>query len=169
MRLTSLLLTVVLVMGCSMAKPYKVSRQFDEAEFKPYAGTGTSKIVGQAFLITEGGDRKFGAGQKVFLIPAVPYNVEVFRAAYAGKTLTSASTDTRRRQYDRCTTADGDGRFEFDSIPAGTYFLECSIFWTVGSGTYSRGTGGVAKATAKVAPGETTRAILHDVIWNPEP
>jgi len=46
---------------------------FSEKELEPYKRTGKAAISGQAFLKTQGGDVKLGAGCKVTLSPATQY------------------------------------------------------------------------------------------------
>ena len=48
------------------------------AKFAPFAGTGSGRIKGSAFLKTRSGDVKLGAGNKVYLMPATAYTDEWF-------------------------------------------------------------------------------------------
>jgi hypothetical protein len=63
------------------AKPkptVQLSTSFNEADFAPYAKSGTGVIAGQVFAKTVGGDVKYGAGSTVYLNPKLPYIVEFF-------------------------------------------------------------------------------------------
>jgi hypothetical protein len=54
----------------------KQAVSFDEDAFKPYSGSGTASVVGSAFMKTQGGDVKLGAGDTVNLFPQTPYTQE---------------------------------------------------------------------------------------------
>ena len=161
-----LLVLLGVLEGCA-ARPVPRRAAFNEAEFQPYAGSGTSTIQGQAFLKTRGGEVRFGAGNTVYMVPATSFTREWYdRAVVGGVNLGAADPEAQSRiaQYERRTTADGNGNFEFRNIPAGEYFITCNIVWEV---PYSTGytvqttqTGGTAHAAVKVGPGETVKAVV---------
>jgi len=139
---------------------------FNEAEYKQYAGEGTATIHGEAFLKTRGGDVKKAAGNPVYLNPVTTYSTEWYeRAILAGEPLELA--DPRAIPFHRKTIADSEGRFEFTGLPAGEYYLACSIVWETPHqnmfnpyDVYLVPTGGMAHGRAKVAPGERVKIIL---------
>jgi hypothetical protein len=146
----------LLFLGCATAsRPHFIA--FSDADFIPYAGKGDGKIIGQAFLKTKGGDVKYGAGNEVVLVPVTPYTEEINRAVI--EAVRMEPPDGRYLKYRRTTRADGQGNFEFTDLPAGEYFLGCSIYWQVG-GRYTQTTGGVANARTSVKSGETVKVIL---------
>ena len=151
-----------LVAGCetptASRQPAPRLVKFDEAEFQPYAGVGSSAITGQAFLKTRGGDVKFGAGCEVLLIPFTTYTQENVERVDKGEAL--EALDPRYFIYRKKTLADGNGNFEFRDIPAGAYYLACSINWEAPGpyGLYK--TGGWAITQTSVAAGETIKVIL---------
>jgi hypothetical protein len=111
---------IILVSACAFAPKQRIIA-FNEADFLPYSGSGDSKIIGQAFLKTRGGDVKYGAGNEVVLIPVTPYTREFReRSIIGGERL--EQHDQRYFKYRRTTIADGQGGFEFNNIPAGEYF-----------------------------------------------
>src|ERR1051326_3888294 len=126
LALATLSLALALFGGCVTYRD--VAAPFDETEFAPYMKAGSAKIAGQAFLKTRGGDVKFGAGNTVYLVPAIPYTDEVMGLAERGFT---PRKDPRMEQYVKTTVADGSGNFEFAHLPAGEYWVECGVFWTV--------------------------------------
>lgn len=135
-----------LVIGC-LAVGCAADRHvpFDEAAFAPYAGSGTSTIMGQAFLKTRAGDVKYGAGDPVLLIPSTPFTEEDYtRAVLNNEKLRNPPPEVMRAlaKYIRHTTADGSGNFEFKEVPAGEYFVECPIVWEVPAGYGTMNTGG---------------------------
>jgi hypothetical protein len=132
---------------------------FIESEFAPYAGTGTSTIVGQAFLKTRSGEVRFGAGCKVQMAPVTSYTTETYeRGILRGERL--EDPDPRYSAYRHTTIADGNGNFEFHNIPAGSYYVSCPIFWEYATSDGLASTGGIAFGQATVAPGETTKVIV---------
>lgn len=150
-------LLILFISSCASI-PQKRQSTFNEAEFLPYAGTGSSNIIGQAFLKTRGGDVKYGAGNEVILIPVTSYTRETIeRYVIRGENL--EQHDQRYSKYRRTTRADGQGGFEFNNIPAGDYYLVCGIFWTL-SDRFSTKTGGIAHSQVSVKPGETIKVIL---------
>ncbi len=127
-----------------------------------YAQKGTGKLTGQAFLKTEGGDVKIGAGNFVTLIPAVPW----FLAAadlgelYSPKKWPAAVSDIYKAGPIRMTQADASGNFEFSDLPAGEYQLITTIEWQV-PGTYgSRTTGGRVTRRVEVPEGGAVKVML---------
>lgn len=107
---------------------------------------------------TRGGDVKFGAGCEVRMVPVNAYTSEVWERSKLGIVL--AEPDPRYFKYRRTTMADGSGNFEFKNVPAGSYYLSCTITWQV-PGVYAlRSTGGTGMAKAEVGEGETVRVLV---------
>ena len=131
---------------------------FDESAFQPYLGSGTANIVGSAFLKTQGGDVKVGAGDRVELIPSTPYTAERFGIATSGMRI--EARDGRLQRYIRTTLADAQGNFEFRNIPAGSYFLACTITWQYASQFGALTSGGQAIAPVTVRDSETEKVVL---------
>jgi hypothetical protein len=129
----------------------------------PYAGSGSSAIVGQAFMKTQGGDVKFGAGNQVTLTPVTPFTAEWYRrAVIGGENLAGVSADVAARfqKYERRTVADGSGNFEFRNIPAGEYYVTCPIFWQIPGAYTTSTTGGMAHTQVTVGQGETKKVVV---------
>lgn len=154
--------------GCYAApRPsiYNRMRSFDEAEYAAFSGNGTASISGQAFMKTRGGDVKYGAGETVTLNPVTTYSTEWWTVAVQ-RGVSMSEPDPRTSAYNRVATADGQGRFEFKGLPAGEYFVACSISWEyAGYRGYARRTGGTVGARVKVGPGEKTEVILQPVSY----
>lgn len=150
-------LLLLATLGC--VPPSPMVQKFNPEEFKPYMVKGTGKISGQAFLKTAGGDVKFGAGNKVELIPMTAYMRErVERVMRRGERL--EERDWRVINYQRETVADGNGNFEFTEIPPGEYVVYCLIQWQVSSGIYTLPTGDYAYGVVKIAEGESKKVIV---------
>lgn len=157
----ALLPLVIFVLACvplrSAPQPRRAS--FIEAEYAPYGKEGSGTITGQAFLKTMGGDVKYGAGNTVFMNPVTSYSTEWFeRAILAQESL--EPSDPRCQPYTKSVIADGEGRFEFEGLPAGEYYIGCLINWSV-PGQYGMiPTGGVAHAKVRVAEGQHVRNVI---------
>jgi len=118
-------------------------------------------------LKTAGGDVKFGAGNKVLLVPVTPYTTartKLFLRAVDSKlaNLLTPEADPRLQKYIRSVIADASGTFEFQNIPSGDYYVLCPIFWSVPNFTLSTidETGGVAFAKVTVSDGETVKVVV---------
>lgn len=133
---------------------------FDASEFAPYASAGTAAIAGQAFLKTRGGDVKYGAGNRVVLMPATRYTAEWWQRSVTGGALLEHG-DTRADAYRRESVTDGEGRFAFDSLPAGDYFVVSSVNWEVVASRWASSTqGGLVGQQIHVNPGQRVSVVL---------
>lgn len=159
MRLIGLCVMVVLLGGCALNKPVERTSAFNEAEYAPYAGTGTSSITGQAFAKTMGGDVKFAAGNPISLNPVTTYSTEFYNTLVIQQKAITAP-DTRAAQYNRSTVADGNGNFEFHNLPAGEYYVTTVLTWSVAGRNGPVPTGAALGAKVKVGAGETTKVIV---------
>lgn len=140
---------------------------FDPAAYQPYGATGTAAIEGQAFVNTEGGDTKKCAGRPVQLFPSTAYSDEWFEHVVLYEEDISAG-DPRAAKYQHTATGDADGRFTFEGLPGGSYYVVCSIVWKVphtscvgtvcASGLES--TGGTAYKKVTVADGQRLRNVV---------
>lgn len=159
LQLSVLIFLSAILLGC-IHTPSPRLAVFNEAEYAPYVGEGTVSIYGDAFLKTRGGDVKKGAGNEVFLNPVTSYSTEWFeRTIIGGQPLEAA--DPRALKYHRKTRADGDGKFEFEKLPPGEYYLACFISWEI-PGPYgsAQSTGGWVYAKVKLVPGERKKVVL---------
>jgi len=145
--------------GCVSMQPQPIVVPFDEGLLKPYAGAGSSTIIGQVFLKTRGAEVRVGAGNEVELVPLIPYTQErLQRATINGEDI--APRDPRLAQYIRKTIADVQGNFEFTGIPAGEYIIYCLIQWEYGTQYGTATTGGDAFAIIKVSPNERVKVVV---------
>lgn len=128
---------------------------FDPAEYARYAGTGPGIIEGQAFLVTAGGDVKYGAGREVWINPVTKYSTEWFKRAVIGRERLAAADPAVPEA--RKAVADGEGRFRFTDLPLGDYYIACYIDWQVTP--YVR-SGGTARAVVSLKDGRPVSAIV---------
>lgn len=152
MKVCILIAPLILLAGCVVQRV----TPFDPSAYSPFAGTGSASITGQAFLKTNGGDVKFGAGNEILLTPVTPYTEEWYEKAYLQHQNLSPA-DPREAEYIKSATADGSGNFEFQNIPAGDYFVRCTITWMIDAYT---STGGIVCKRVHVEPGQAKKIIL---------
>lgn len=123
-----------LLAGCVERKPATVAFSAEEAAFIKKPGNGV--IVGHAFRTKPSGVVVNAAGQVVRLVPATAFARERFANFYGkGKYVPHASyprddeVDPAYSDYTRTTKAEANGRFAFDKVGPGTYFLTTQVIW----------------------------------------
>jgi len=172
MRILAATLTSLLFLAsCATAPappPIRWTVAPDSGEYQTYLDGGTASISGQVFLRTVGGDVKVGAGSPVTLDPATAYSHEWWHQA--GKWwLRRAITppDPIFAQARHTTTADAEGRFHFEDLAAGSYYLRSQVTWDAGRYTYVDDTqGGLVWRQVALKDGEKVDVVLT---WpNPE-
>ena len=140
MKQILLMIAVVALVGCGSANyqasgPRMIQRPpFPVSEYEKLNKTGTATITGQVFMTTRGGDVKYGAGETVRLNPKTSYSdfwYQTGKRYINGENITLAPTDSRQRDYSFMTQADGEGRFTFEDIPDGRYYIASRVFWEV--------------------------------------
>lgn len=159
MKMIWLCMLIALLGGCALNKPVERTSTFNETEYAPYAGTGTSSITGQAFAKTVGGDVKFAAGNSISLNPVTVYSTEFYNTLVIQQKAITAP-DTRAAQYNRTTIADGNGNFEFHKLPAGEYYVTTILTWSAPGMNGPVPTGAALGAKVSVGPGETAKVIV---------
>jgi len=160
MKKLVLIAIVLAVAGCAVAPaPQPRTAVYNAAEYAPYGRKGNGRILGQAFLRTVGGDVKYGAGYDVVLHPVTSFTTEWFeKTIQQGIRLQEA--DSRGDQYAVRTIANGEGRFGFEHLPAGQYYLTCAIHWGVPGNIGVLPAGGIAYAKVTVPENGTVAAIV---------
>lgn len=154
-------IVISLIIKCTVP-PQTINRiSFNPNEYENIETTGTSKIKGQAFIATRGGDVKYGAGRYVILNPVTSYSTDFYNKTVLNG-LKLPDPDPRIFKYIKTTRADGFGNFEFENIAPGKYYIYCPIFWEIPtSNRYMKNhTGGYAYCTIIVNENETVKAIL---------
>ena len=97
---------------------------FDEAEYKPFLETGTASIEGLAGYRKRNLLTANPRGVKVTLDPATTYS-RVWWTEHAFYFLEPPTPlDPRFFEYRRTTKVDARGRFRFDNLPPGTYYIQ---------------------------------------------
>lgn len=127
----ALLLGAALLSACVELIPPVSPRgvAFNEAEYQPYLGEGAGTIAGEACLWTRNGELMRVPERGVYLWPATAYVTEhLEREVLEGDVLWFAP-DARLYKYRRETRSDKAGRFEFEKLPPGEYYLTCLFDW----------------------------------------
>ncbi|WP_211826751.1 carboxypeptidase regulatory-like domain-containing protein [Kistimonas asteriae] len=130
------ILFITLLTGCAVQHTNVGTVQripFPIAEYQLLSKEGTAQVTGQAFLKTRGGDVKKAAGNEVMLNPVTAYSNQWYQIAYIQNTPLS-EPDPQYNNYIITTTADADGKFAFNNVPAGEYYLTTQVFWEAATG-----------------------------------
>jgi len=134
MRLASVLAAVAALGACAPVPgpaPYAPSTAFNAADFGWSARTGTAGIDGRVAYGRDG--QSFACTGSVALTPDTPYTRARFQTLYGStdqaavpeaviRARTVADPNADYRSYVRSTTCEG-GRFRFDGLPDGGWFL----------------------------------------------
>lgn len=152
-------LAAILLQGCVSAP--KIVSTFDPAEAAFINQAGTGRISGQAFLRRNDGMVVYAAGSDVILIPRTTYATERMNALYRGGKINSLvpepeNTDPRYISMTRKTRANGEGRFEFDGLADGDYYIVTRVVWLIGGYTQ----GGNLMETASIRNGQAVEIIM---------
>jgi hypothetical protein len=117
-------------------KTVKIDSTFDPKAAAFIKVQGTTRIDGHAFIKKPAGTPAFAVGEIVRLVPATPYARERFEKLYGGKKFVEASAypktedaDPRYAEFTRTTKSGSSGRFSFDHVAAGTYYVTTQIVW----------------------------------------
>jgi hypothetical protein len=124
----------VLLAACTTVGTLNSTFDPNAAAFVKAQGKGT--ITGQAFLRRNDGIVVYGAGSDVILVPKTAYSDERFAQIYgSGKVSmfgrTFKNDDPTYYEFSRKTVADGEGRFVFDGVADGQYYLTTNVVWMV--------------------------------------
>jgi hypothetical protein len=147
-RAAAVALSLAAVGGCmtTAPEPYSQKVPYREADFKAFAGKGPVSVHGQ----TVGGDVKTCAGNAVKLIPDNAYNEEFI--AHAGHQPV-LDHDPGALAFTRNTLCDAQGKFVFDDVPAGNWYVWTTVVWGVPSESGISKQGGELLQKASLKPG----------------
>ena len=147
--------------GCGTPAPYVMRNKLDHSTMQQYLQEGNTKVTGQAFLKTRGGDVKYGAGNTVKLYPAVAY-IDEYSTIPWFQSSNIQGRDSGWYNYIKTTTSDGTGNFEFDRIPPGNYYIETSVTWQVPSSSGLSTQGGTVKKRIIVPKEGVVKVVLTE-------
>lgn len=159
----------VISFSCSVCASAVVYRwgQINPAEYVAVAQTGGGSVVGQAFLKQRNGQVRYGAGNEVTLDPATSYSTKWWNeCARLFKCKSNApGPDSVFLRARRTTTSDGEGRFRFEALPAGEYYVRTYVLWEATTGYLLRVPinemqGGIVAEKVVVEPDKRTDVVL---------
>lgn len=153
------LLAAVALASCAALQPPVERIEFPIEIYEALPTEGDAVVEGQAFMKTRGGDVKTAAGEQVLLNPVTPYSEQWFEVGYQGGRMLT-DPDPRQYQFIRRTVADADGRFRFEDVAPGDYFLTGLVRWEVFMGSYMSPQGGYICERITVNPGDELSLIL---------
>lgn len=96
---------------------------------------GSSVIAGHAFLRRKSGTNVYAAGETVRLTPVTAYSAERFAKLYSGRKFVPAlsmpkvDVDPVYASYTRTVTSDHAGRFRFENVAPGRYYVSTQLIW----------------------------------------
>lgn len=108
---------------------------FDPAEAAFIKKAGKAKIAGHAFWRDGKGGTVNAAGEIVRLVPVTAYSRARFATLYRGgrtvaaSAIAKAEADPAYADYTRTTRAESSGRFEFDNVAPGAYFVTAQVLY----------------------------------------
>lgn len=123
-----------LVAACQQT-PQRIETPFDTKAAAFIHKQGEGRIDGHAFLKRFNGRVTHAAGENVWLVPATPYARERFARLYGGRKFLAATSALRMEndpvyaQYTRKTKAESNGRFTFENVAPGEYFIATTVTW----------------------------------------
>jgi hypothetical protein len=133
-RISLALCGALLLSACVERKPGTVDFSTDEAAFIKKPGTGV--IAGHAFRTKASGALVNAAGQVVYLVPATGYSRERFKNLYGNRKYIPHRESPREdnppsayAEHTRTTKAEANGRFAFEGVAPGEYFVTTQVIW----------------------------------------
>jgi len=128
MKNLTIALAILFASACART-PIIVERiPFNEAEFLALAASGSATVTGKAFIKTTTGSIHFAKNVQVRLNPKTSYSQQWYEVNYLGQS-NIADADPRYLNYVHKARADGDGRFSFNNVAAGDYYISAPVFW----------------------------------------
>jgi hypothetical protein len=122
---TSLCIALAAVVGCTHHHTKK--EEINEREYAPYRERGSARISGSVTMTTSGGTVLVGSACQVRLTPVTDDSTR-----YIQDVVMKGDTKPWKEDADAVwwvTAADEQGRFTFEDVPAGSYYLTCPVAW----------------------------------------
>ena len=167
-------LFILFLTSCSTTQVTNtIETSFNVNEIDWFLDGGNSIITGSGFMRTLGGDIKSCSGYEVTLWPVSTYADERVQKLYLSNSngRNSVSGDTRAgMKFSRLnpepdpkyikntkkTLCDVDGKFKFQKLAAGEYYLTTTVIWQVGY----KYQGGFIMKRVKIREDETKNIVL---------
>jgi len=145
MKMLHLILTTsLLIAGCTTVE-VPINSSFSSKDVSWFNSQGTNTIAGSAFLRTKGGDIKTCAGYDVTLLPYSDYASERMAYIYGNANEGYRTLGLQRKfefsnespeysKHSKTTKCDAQGKFEFNNLPDGDYYVTTGVSWQAGVG-----------------------------------
>jgi hypothetical protein len=152
MRKVSVALALVVAVagatGCAV-KPSPVQDALLQKQVERYRKRGNAAITGVAYLVRPGGAEVLGNASEVYLTPVTTWAESRVVDVLASNKI--PDSDDRAAAVWWVARADSNGRFTFEELVDGEYFVLSPIPYQSGGETLES----IAFARVKVGPGET--------------
>jgi hypothetical protein len=131
----SIIATAAIIAGCQSSRP-PATAAFSAEEVAFIKKPGTGVIAGHAFRTKASGALVNAAGQVVYLVPATGYSRERFKNLYGNRKYIPHRESPREdnppsayAEHTRTTKAEANGRFAFEGVAPGEYFVTTQVIW----------------------------------------
>ena len=127
-----------LIAGCqSSGETVKSSVPFDTGLAAFINKKGKTTIEGHAFLRKKSGSVVNAAGEVVRLVPVTPYSEDRFRKIYGARKFVAGlhaprlePADPAYETFTRSTKAEASGKFSFENVGPGRYYVATQLSFT---------------------------------------
>ena len=169
MRKTALyavpLASSLFVLGC-VPKPQPITQIFNPEDVSWIYDSGPNKISGSALIRQKGGGVVTCAGYQVSAVPVSSYAKERigkmygntqrgYNPATGGRKV--VEPDLRYVDMSKNTVCDAQGKFVFDDLPNGQYYITTNVLWQVNDYFYE---GGSLMQYVSVEGGESKDIVM---------
>lgn len=139
-----LFLLALLISSCTVKKAEKkeeiitLQNSFDDKAVSWFTNTGTATIKGIAKFKSKNGELRFGEEFRVELMPYCLYSRERLQKIYQNKKsgfiylengVPKFTPDPEGYHKTIKTFCDKEGKFEFNNLPAGKYYIVAFMIW----------------------------------------
>jgi hypothetical protein len=164
---------IMIALGTGLAlvacqTPQKIEKAFDSSAAAYIHKKGPARIEGHAFVTRFDNKVMNASGSYVYLIPATAYARERFVKLYGGRkavpatSFASVQNDPNYAAFTRRTKAESSGRFVFENVAAGEYFVATTVTWkTSEDAIFSKGGAIYESVTVKGSSDEVVKVIVN--------
>lgn len=137
MRRMALLVVAGVTLGCASGPggggPPAPEMAADSAEYAPFLAAGDAAIAGRVYMRAEGGEVRYGTGNVIILDPVTTYSRRFWRVrGTALDALTARPSDTLFMRARQLANIAEEGRFIFEGLAPGWYYLHSKVTWERG-------------------------------------
>lgn len=137
-RLVLLIVAPLALSACNAARGPIPTAAFEPTQANYIRAPGKGVIAGQAYLRDKSGrsNVRYAAGETVRLIPATTYAQARIKHFYGSVKFVPAASipkvepDAQYAALTRTTKTEEDGRFTFQNVAPGRYYLTTQLIWT---------------------------------------